>query len=143
MATKISYEWIRKGTDKLIETTVSRTRMNLLSSLSLETMKVTIGSYETLDSSTMEEHFKKLRENYPKAVKIHLILDRGSYNTSQQTRKAAEKYSIVHHYLPPYSPHLNPIERFWKGMNERVRNNRYFHSVQQFKTAVMDFFDKT
>ena len=67
MATKISYEWIRKGTDKLIETTVSRTRMNLLSSLSLETMKVTIGSYETLDSSTMEEHFKKLRQKYPKA----------------------------------------------------------------------------
>ena len=96
-----------------------------------------------LDSSTMEEHVKKLRENYPKAVKIHLILDRGSYNTSQQTRKATEKYSIVHHYLPPYSPHLNPIERFRKGMNERVRNNRYFHSVQQFKTAVMDFFDKT
>jgi hypothetical protein len=28
----------------------------------------------------MEEHFKKLRENYPKAAKIHLILDRGSYN---------------------------------------------------------------
>jgi len=143
IATKISYEWIRKGTDKLIETTASRTRMNLLSSLSLETMNVTIWSYEMLDSSTMEEHFKKLHENYPKAAKIHLILDRGSYNTSPQTQKAAEKYSIVLPYLPPHNPPLNPIERFWKGMNERVRNKRYFHSLQQFKLAVMVFFDKT
>ncbi|GAO99005.1 hypothetical protein Cva_01676 [Caedimonas varicaedens] len=67
MATKITWGWIRKGTDKSIDTTASRTCINLLGSVSLETMKVTIGSYETFDSSTMEEHFKKLRQKYPKA----------------------------------------------------------------------------
>ena len=60
-ATKIGYGWIRKGTDKLIETTASRTRMNLLGSISLETMKVTIRSYKTMNSRAMADHFKKLR----------------------------------------------------------------------------------
>src|SRR3990167_1890976 len=42
MATKITYGWIRKGKDKLIATTASRTRVNLLGSINLETMEVTI-----------------------------------------------------------------------------------------------------
>jgi transposase len=143
MATKITYGWIRKGTDKPIQTTAARTRMNLLGSINLESMDVTIGDYKTLNGSAMEEHFKKLRKKYPKAFKIHLILDQGSYNRSQQTKDAAKKYSIVLHYLPPYSPNLNPSERLWKVMNETVRNNRYFKTVKEFRAAIMEFFEKT
>jgi hypothetical protein len=50
MATKITYGWIRTGTRKPIAATASRTRVNLMGAINLETMKVTIGSYETLDS---------------------------------------------------------------------------------------------
>ena len=60
MATKVTYGWIRKGQTKTIPTTASRTRMNLMGSMNLETMSVTIGAYETLDSSAMEQHFKKI-----------------------------------------------------------------------------------
>lgn len=143
MATKIAYGWIRTGTDKPILTTGSRTRLNLMGSINLETMDVTIGSYETLDSQAMEGHFEKLRQKYPKAPKIHLILDQGRYNTSKETKEAAAKRGIVLHYLPPYSPNLNPIERLWKVMNEQVRNNRFFHSAQEFREAISNFFDVT
>ena len=47
------------------------------------------------------------------------------------------------HYLPPYSPNLNAIERLWKVMNERVRNNRFFKDAKEFRKAIMDFFAKT
>lgn len=116
MATKITYGWIKKGTDKLIQTTGSKARMNLFGSISLETMKVTIDSYESINSSAIEKHFQKLRRNYPKAHKIHLILDQGSYNTSKETKESAKKYNIVLHYLPPYSPNLNPIERLYLNL---------------------------
>jgi transposase len=142
MATKVTYGWIRKGRDheKAISTTASRTRLNLMGSINLETMQVTIGSYETIDSCAMEQHFQKLRQKYPKASKIHLILDQGPYNTSGATKEAAKKYGIILHYLPPYSPNLNPIERLWKIMNESVRNNRFFKSATEFKEEIMDFF---
>jgi transposase len=143
MATKVTYGWIRVGTHKLILTTASRTRVNLMGSINLETMSVTIGSYETIDSVAMEGHFKKLKKKYPNAPKIHLILDRGPYNTSTETKEAAKKYGIVLHYLPPYSPNLNPSERLWKVMNEHVRNNRFFHSAKEFRKAIMDFFEVT
>lgn len=143
MATKITYGWIKKGTDKLIQTTGSKARMNLFGSISLETMKVTIDSYESINSLAIEKHFQKLRWNYPKAHKIHLILDQGSYNTSKETKESAKKYNIVLHYLPPYSPNLNPIERLWKIMNEYSRNNQYFQTSVEFKKAITDFFEIT
>lgn len=143
MATKVTYGWIRVGTVKPILTTASRTRVNLMGSINLETMDVTIGSYETIDSIAMEEHFKKLKKKYPCAPKIHLILDQGPYNTSADTKEAAKKYGVVLHYLPPYSPNLNPSERLWKVMNEHVRNNRFFHSAKEFRKAVIDFFEVT
>lgn len=49
---------------------------------------------------------------------------------------------IEPHYLPPYSPNLNPnpIERLWKVMNEEVRNNRYLASAKDFRREIYRFF---
>lgn len=143
MATKVTYGWIKTGTSKPIATTASRTRMNLMGALNLETMQVTIGSYETIDSATMVIYFDRLKAAYPKAPKIHLILDRGPYNISILTREAAKKRGIELHHLPPYSPNLNPIERLWKVMNEHVRNNRFFESAKEFRREIMGFFEVT
>ena len=90
----------------------------------------------------MEKHFAALRKKYPKAPRIHQILDRGSYNISAETKEAAKKYGIILHHLPPYSPNLNPIERLWKVMNEFTRNNRVFKSASEFRLAIDDFFAK-
>lgn len=143
MATKITYGWIRTGTQKPILTTGSRTRINIMGSINLETMDVTTGSYETIDSKAMDQHFQKMRAKNPNARKIHLILDRGSYNTSAETKEAARRNGIILHYLPPYSPNLNPIERVWKVLNEHARNNRFFHSAKEFRKAIFDFFEIT
>jgi len=143
MATKITYGWIRTGVDKPIATTASRTRLNLMGSINLESMKVTLNAYETIDSAAMKKHFAALRDKYPKAPKIHLILDQGPYNKSFETKEAAKGYGIILHYLPPYSPNLNPIERLWKVMNEYVRNNRFFESAKEFRKEIMDFFEIT
>ena len=142
MATKITYGWIRRGKDhdKTIATTASRTRMNLMGSINLADMTVTVNAYETIDSEAMADHFKHLRAKYPKAPKIHQILDRGSYNVSKKTKEAADLYGIVLHFLPPYSPNLNPIERLWKVMNEYVRNNIVFLSAKEFREKIMSFF---
>jgi transposase len=53
----------------------------------------------------------------------------------------ASKLNIKLHFLPPYSPNLNPIERLWKVMNEQVRNNRFFIGAKDFKAAINGFFD--
>ncbi len=62
--------------DTLIATTASGTRMNLMESINLKTMDVTIDSYEKINSNSMVKHFDLLRAKYPTASYIlHLILD--------------------------------------------------------------------
>ena len=140
MATKITSGWIKKGMDKLISTTASRTRVNLFGSINLSTMSVTINQYKTINSDTLENHFSELKVKYQTANKIHLFLDNGAYNASAKTLESAKKYGMTLHHLPVYSPNLNPIERLWKVMNEYVRNNRFFKTANEFRKEIMGFF---
>jgi transposase len=50
-----------------------------------------------------------------------------------------EKSKIEMHFLPPYSPNLNPIERLWKFLNEHVLYNKYYEKFDDFKEAVFGF----
>lgn len=144
-STKLSYGWIRKGQDKLIETTGSRTRLNLIGALSLEDIGATVTeTYDTINSESIVRFFWKLKkEHYPLEQKVHLILDGAAYHRTELVKDAAKVLNIELHYLPPYSPNLNPIERLWKVMNEHARNNVYFSSKREFVSAIKEFFDVT
>ncbi|GHT98005.1 hypothetical protein FACS1894126_3040 [Alphaproteobacteria bacterium] len=142
MATKISSCWIKKGSDKTIGTTASRTRMNIIGALELIKMEVHTKDYKTVNSESMIDFFDFLKEQYP-GKKIYLILDNGAYNASLETRKAAKAKGITLVFLPTYSPNLNPIERLWKVMNKYTRNNRFFKTATEFRDCIKSFFKKT
>ena len=144
-STKLSYGWIRKGQDKVIETTGSRTRLNIIGALPLQNIVATMTEmYDTINSESMVRFFWKLKkEHYPLEQKVHLVLDGAAYHQSELVKNAAKVLNIELHYLPPYSPNLNPIERLWKVTNEHVRNNIYFPSKSAFTSAIKEFFDAT
>lgn len=143
MATKFARGWMRTGRSRPVPTTASRTRVNLLGSLALATMTYVGSTHETVNSAAIAVHFQALRAAHPSAAKIHVILDNGAYNRSAATAASAKEYGIALHFLPPYSPNLNPIERLWKVMAEHVRNNRFFTSPDEFRRAINGFFTKT
>jgi len=143
-ATKISYGWIRKGHDKTVETTGSRTRLNIMGALNLHDISGTIiRDYETINSESVVHFLGAIREHYPVTTTAHVILDGAGYHRSQLVKDTAFALNIELHYLPPYSPNLNPIERLWKVMNEQTRNNRYYSSRQSFKDDILNFFKVT
>jgi transposase len=143
-ATKISHGWIRTGQDKPIETTGSRTRINLLGAMALNDIAgAIVNEYEFVNSETIVQFFGQLREKYPLNHKLYLILDGAGYHTAHVVKNAAISLNIELHYLPPYSPNLNPIERLWKVMNERARNSVYFKTKRDFRAALNTFFKET
>ena len=140
MATKISYGWIKKGVNKPITTTASKTHINIIGSIELNNMTVTSDFVETVNTDSINGFFQKLKRAYPQAEKLHIILDQSGYHRSQAIKEAAVWHGIELHYLPPYSPNLNPIERLWKIRNEQVRNNVPFQSAQAFREQLVLFF---
>ena len=144
-ATKISYGWIRKGQKKAVKTTGSRTRLNIMGALNLKALtSPLICEYKTINEYNVSLFLNEIRKVYPDYnQKIHVILDGAGYHRSQLVEDWAEVVNIRLHYLPPYSPNLNPIERMWKLMNEHARNNRYFSSTREFREAISVFFNQT
>lgn len=141
-ATKLSHGWIKTGETKQVETTASRTRMNLIGVIKLNDLASTIvRQYDTINAQSIIEYLRAIRNEYQSDKRIHLILDRAGYHRAKEVKKEARKLKIKLHYLPAYSPNLNPIERLWKVMNEKVRNNRFFKSAKDFKQAIWEFFD--
>ena len=143
-ATKLSYGWIKKGQTREISTTAGRTRLNVIGAIDLNSLENTvINHYDRINTESMIDFLALLKKQYSSKKKIHLILDRAGYHRSEDLRKKAQLIGIEFHYLPPYSPNLNPIERLWKVMNEYVRNNRFFETGKEFKEKVLDFFEHT
>lgn len=144
-ATKISYGWIRKGQKKAVKTTGSRTRLNIMGALNLKALtSPLICEYKTINEYNVSLFLNEIRKVYPDYnQKIHVILDGAGYHRSQLVKDWAEVVNIRLHYLPPYSPNLNPIERMWKLMNEHAQNNRYFSSTREFREAISVFFNQT
>jgi transposase len=140
METKITCGWIRTGKFKEIKTTASRTRVNLLGAIQLDSMELIAKPYKTIDSESVIDFLEDIKAKYSSKKNIYFITDNGPYYTSKVVKEKAALLGITMTYLPPYSPNLNPIERLWKYMNEKVRNNRFFTSAKEFRESILSFF---
>ena len=121
METKVTYRWIRIGKFKEIKITASRTMVNLLGTIQLDTMDLLTKSYQTINSESVIDFLKDIKISYTYKRNIYFVVDNGPYYTSNAVKeKAIELFGITMTYLPPYSLNLNPIERLWKYMNGKL-----------------------
>ncbi len=142
-ATKVSSGWIRTGMDKPVLTTGSRTRLNIVGAIRLGHLAEAVTpQYKTVNGGSIIDFMGNLRDQHIDMGTINLIVDGAAYHKSAVVKEEAEKLNIKLHFLPPYSPNLNPIERLWKVMNEKVRNNRCFHSAKDFRQKIDEFFEE-
>lgn len=67
-----------------------------------------------------------------------VIIDNARYHHA--TLHASWRKDMVDHFrlhfLPPYSPELNPIERVWKLIRRRCLHNRYFATLEDVVEAI-------
>ena len=52
-----------------------------------------------------------------------VIMDNASFHKSRKTKELIESVDCKVIFLPPYSPHLNPIEKFWANMKKWLEYN--------------------
>jgi transposase len=140
--TRLSYGWIKKGVRKAEKMTACQKRVNLIGAINLKSQAVVIEPVEWVNVESLKQFAERLIQANPNAKKIHWILDNAGYNKSHEFTEWISQTNIQIHYLPPYSPNLNPIERLWKIMHENITYNRYYEKFAEFKKAIIDFFDR-
>ncbi len=135
-----AYGWIKKGVRKEIPANTGRLRLNLTGAIDIISHNIVIQEDHTLNAESTIRFFQKLEEAYPGKQKIHVFCDNAPYYRNKTVKQYLATSKIVLHFLPPYSPNLNPIERLWKWMKERVIYNTYYEHFEDFKEAVIGFF---
>ena len=141
-AVKLSCGWIRTGTRKEVPSSSGRQRLNLLGACSLHSLTALVREAVTIDGAAVIAFFQHLERETKAPGTIHLFLDNARYFKSREVQAWLQTSRIRLHFLPPYSPNLNPIERLWRFMYQKVLSNQYFEKFSGFKAAIFGFFDK-
>ena len=137
-----SYGWIKKGQEKELKANCGRQRLNINGAINIETMESVTGFYDTINAQASIELFAKIEARHPDAETIYIIVDNARYYRSCLLKEHVEGTKIKLIFLPPYSPNLNLIERYWKFFKKKVLNNRYYETFGEFKRACESFFRK-
>jgi len=91
----------------------------------------------TTDSALFECWFEtRLLASVPKGSV--LIMDNAAFHRKSKLRTLAENAGAVVLFLPPYSPDLNPIEKFWAWLKLELRS--ILHSYDNIMDAIADCF---
>ena len=134
--------WMPKGETKTLAATNTQFRLHLNGAIDLKSMQIVTREYQTIDAQSIISFCTNLESIYP-GKSIHLICDNGRSNKNKELTKYLENSRVVIHYLPPYSPNLNPIERLWRIMREHVTYNKVYPKFANFTTAIRHFFANT
>jgi transposase len=125
---------------RFVKTFSGRKRYNVLGALNFVSKKITTVTNDTYITGTeVCEMLWKVAAEY-KGKAIHIVLDNARYQKCAVVMQLAEKLHITLHFMPPYSPNLNLIERIWKHVKSRLRSKYYDH-FDTFKESIDTIID--
>lgn len=142
--TQATYGWMKKGSKLAIKTTAKQLRLHYMGAINVANDKIThiTKSYEKINSNSIADFLGEIQQKLQHQDKIHIILDNASYHKSKEVKAFLQQPNnkLQLHYLPPYSPNLNLIERLWKIMRQQVTYNQYYSTFDEFQHNIKTFF---
>ena len=122
---KIGPDWMLPGQQKTVLTPGKNQKSYLAGALNAHTGQLTWVEGERKTSDLFILLLWQLLKDYPQAKCIHVVLDNFKIHDSQRTRLALKSAGnrIRLHFLPPYCPDHNRIERTWKDLHDNVTRN--------------------
>ena len=130
--------WGPKGSKLAIDQTSGRQRLNIHGAIDLETGKTRMLDVVTVDAMSTIALLMAIEALYPAMRLIHVFIDNARYHHAKIVREwlAQPGRRIKLHFIPPYCPHLNPIERLWGLMHKNVTHNRCYATFNGFRDAM-------
>ena len=88
--------------------------------------------------------YELVTKTYPNAKRIHVILDNYGIHDSHQVQlamKSAVAERLQLHFLPPYCPDHNRIERIWKDLHDNVTRNHRCRTMEGLMAEVRSYLE--
>jgi len=136
---KIGPDWMVCGQQKEVATPGKNEKRYLAGAQSVRGKDMIWVEGERKNSMLFIRLLWELVQRHPDAKAIHVILDNYSIHKTQQveiTLKTPQGQRIKLHFLPPYCPDYNRIERTWEDLHANVTRNHRCKSLEQLMQQV-------
>jgi transposase len=123
---KIGRDWMLPGKQRRVVTPGKNEKFYLAGALDVRTGALHTTGAERKGPALFCELLHLLDKRYGPCVRrIHIILDNYGVHSARTTRRVLDalKGRIVLHFLPPYCPDANRIERVWQDFHANVTRN--------------------
>jgi transposase len=137
---KTGPDWTRRGQQRSVLTPGCNEKRYLAGALDPKTRKLTWVEGDRKNSHLfLQLLYKLVTKTYATARRIHIILDNYSIHDSQQVQLALKTEAgsrVKLHFLPPYCPDHNRIERIWKDLHDNVTRNHRCAGIEELMVEV-------
>ncbi len=132
---KIGRDWMLRGHQRRVLTPGKNEKFYIAGALDVLTGRVhAVGNFRKT-SALFCDLLIALAKRYGAADRIHLVLDNYCIHKSRMTERVLRELGgkVVLHFLPPYCPDHNRIERVWLELHANVTRN---HRCKTFNTLI-------
>jgi transposase len=141
---KIGLDWMGRGQQKEVQTPGQNVKRYLAGALDARTGQVHWVEGQRKTSALFLALLDRLRGVYAQAAVIHVILDNYRIHDSKIVQAALHHWGsrIQLHFLPPYCPNDNKIERVWQDLHANVTRNHTCRTMAALMTDVRYYLRK-
>jgi len=135
---KIGPDWMVPGQQKTVLTPGQNVKRYVAGSMDATTGELCWVEGRRKSSDLFIALVWRLATVYVEARVIHVILDNFRIHSSVRTRQALAALGgrVVLHFLPPYCPDANRIERTWRDLHADVTRNHRCGTMEALMTRV-------
>jgi transposase len=139
---RIGFDYMLPGTQRQVPTPGKNVKRYLAGAMDAASDRLVWAKGEKKNSGLFIDMLKKLLAAYADKQVIHVILDNYIIHSSSQTRtwlaEYGEKFRL--HFLPPYCPDDNRIERcVWRDMHANVTTNHRCGTIGELLGEVVHY----
>lgn len=130
---KIGLDWMVCGQQKEVVTPGQNVKRYMAGAMDAVTGRLVWVEGERKTSALFIRLLQKLLKCYGDNTVIHIILDNYRIHSSKITKCAIEQFNgkVVLHFLPPYCPNENKIERLWQDLHANVTRNHRCINIEE------------
>ena len=140
---RIGRDWMLPGQQRRVLTPGQNQKHYIAGALRAKSRRLVWAEGPSKNSTLFCKLLCKLAAMHRRARKVHLIIDNYGIHKSHATRRVLESLrgKVVLHFLPPYCPDHNPIERVWLDLHATVTRNHRCRTMLELGRAVIRFLD--
>lgn len=139
---RIGFDWMLRGSQRIVSAPGKNIKRYLAGAMDARTDRLVWVRGDRKRSVLFIALLRKLLRVYADRKVVHVILDNYSIHSSGQTRafiaEHGEKLRL--HFLPPYCPDDNRIERcVWRELHQNVTYNHRHNRIEALMADVVHF----